>query len=66
MFEHGTTSDGHPLLGLRYLSRLGDDIENWAIFEDSEPHDATTDQIAADDPDLLAALSILDLVMASD
>ena len=36
VFEHGTGGDGHPLLGLRYLSRLGDDIENWAIFEQSQ------------------------------
>ena len=65
MFEHGTAGDGHPLLGLRYLSRLGDDIENWAIFEGSEPHDATSDEIASDDPDLLTALAVLGLAMAS-
>lgn len=65
VFEHGTTGAGHPLLGIHYLSRLGDDIDNWAIFEGSEPHDATTDEIAADDSNLLTALAVLDLVMAS-
>ncbi len=49
MFAHGTTRDGHPLLEIHYLSRLGDDIENWAIFEGSEQHDATTDEIVGDD-----------------
>jgi hypothetical protein len=65
VFEHGATSDGQPLLGIHYLSRLGDDIDNWAIFEGTEPEEATTSDIADDDPDLHAALSVLELVMAS-
>ena len=52
------------MLGIRYLSRLGDDIENWAIFEGTEPYDKRSEEIARDDPDLLAALRTLDLVMA--
>ncbi len=39
MFERGVTTEGEPLLGIRYLSRLGDDIEKWAIFEGTEPYD---------------------------
>jgi hypothetical protein len=47
--------------GIRYRSRLGDDVVNWAIFEPapdaSSPFLATTvAAIEADDPDLQAAL----------
>jgi hypothetical protein len=51
-------------LGIRYLSRLGDDIENWAIFEGSEPYDTASEEITRDDPDLLLALETPGLVMA--
>jgi hypothetical protein len=64
VFERGVTEEGEPLLGIRYLSRLGDDIENWAIFEGTEPYDKRSEEIVRDDPDLLAALQTLDLVMA--
>jgi RES domain len=64
VFERGVTEDGERLLGIRYLSRLGDDIENWAIFEGSDPYDRLSDEISPDDPDLLAALQTLDVVMA--
>ena len=52
MFERGVTEEGEPLVGIRYLSRLGDDIENWAIFEGTEPYDKRSEEIARDDPDL--------------
>lgn len=65
MFQHPDT-DGQQLLGVRYLSRPGDAIENWGIIEGSEPSRATTEDIAEDDPDLLTALKILDLVMTAD
>lgn len=65
VFEHGVGECAAPLLGIRYLSRLGDDIENWAIFEGSEPYDTASDEISRDDPDLLLALEALGLVMAS-
>jgi hypothetical protein len=64
VFERGITTEGEPLLGIRYLSRLGDDIENWAIFEGTEPYDKRFGEIARDDPDVVAALQTLDLVMA--
>jgi hypothetical protein len=64
VFERGVREEGEPLLGIRYLSRLGDDIENWAIFEGTEPYDKLSEEIARDDADLLAALRTLDLVMA--
>jgi hypothetical protein len=65
VFERGVAEDGEPLLGIRYLSRLGDDIENWAIFEGSEPYQKVSEEINRDDPDLLAALGTLDLVMVT-
>jgi hypothetical protein len=64
VFERGATAEGEPLLGIRYLSRLGDDIENWAIFEGTEPYDKVSGEISRDDPDLLVALRTLDLMMA--
>ena len=45
VFERGVAEDGERLLGIRYLSRLGDDIENWAIFEGSEPYDKSSEEI---------------------
>ena len=65
VFERGVTEDGERLLGIRYLSRLGDDIENWAIFEGSEPYEQVSEAISREDPDLLLALETLGLVMAS-
>jgi hypothetical protein len=64
VFERGVTEEGERLLGIRYLSRLGDDIENWAIFEGTEPYDKVSSEIAPGDPDLVEALRTLDLVMA--
>jgi RES domain len=45
--------------------RLGDDIENWAIFEGSELYEKASEKIGRDDPDLVMALEVLGLVMAS-
>ena len=43
--------------------RLGEDIENWAIFEGTEPYDKRSEEIARDDPDLVAALRTLGVAM---
>lgn len=61
VFERGADADGRALAGVRYLSRLGDELENWAIFEGTDPQDATSEPIAHDDEDLAAALAKLDL-----
>ncbi len=55
--------------GIRYRSRLGDDILNWAIFEPAPNGQMplvarTSAEIDADDPDLSAALALLDLTLA--
>ena len=55
--------------GIRYRSRLGDDILNWAVFE-SAPDGAsslvetTSAAIEANDSDLRAALDLLGLALA--
>jgi hypothetical protein len=58
-----------PFAGIRYRSRLGDDVLNWAIFEPApdapSPFGATTStEVEADDPDLRAALGLLGLALA--
>jgi hypothetical protein len=42
--------------GIRYGSRLGDDLTNWAIFEPNEPVDREQEEIQPDDPDLVRVL----------
>lgn len=50
-------------MGICYLSRLGDDIRNWAIFEPNHPYAALSSEIADDDPSLVAALDLLGLTL---
>lgn len=47
--------------GSPHLSRLGDDVHNWALFEPHVSVDQRVELIAPDDPDLDAALALLDL-----
>jgi RES domain len=49
--------------GIRYLSKYGHDIENWALFEPADLTSANAEQIRTDDTDLIAALRLLDLVV---
>jgi hypothetical protein len=60
---------GEPqFAGIAYRSRLGDNIHNWAVFEPpgaASPLSASASEpIAADDPDLRAALAHLGLQLA--
>lgn len=64
VFEHGRAADETPLTGIRYASRLGDELANWAIFEGSEPHAQTSAPIKADDPNLLRALGMYGLELS--
>lgn len=62
VYEQGTCA------GIRYRSRLGDDLLNWAIFEPApegpSPLAATASaEPDADDPDLRAALELLGLTL---
>jgi hypothetical protein len=53
--------------GIRYGSRLGDNLTNWAIFEPNEPRVIESGaEIDPDDPDLRATLEAYDLVLQSD
>jgi hypothetical protein len=59
--------DGAPVFsGIRYASRLGDELTNWAIFEPHEPRHRDVDEIALDDADLVAVLSAYNLVLQHD
>jgi hypothetical protein len=64
LFEHGRDAAGEPVAGLRYLSRLGDDLANWAIFEPNEPSDRESGPIDHGDADLHAVLALFGLALA--
>jgi hypothetical protein len=51
--------------GIRYLSRLGDELTNWGVFEGSELDEVleSDEAIAPDDPDLVSALETLELTL---
>lgn len=57
---------GEPFAGIRYASRLGDEFENWALFEPtaSGPDPLRlprVERVTGDDPDLLRAAALLRL-----
>jgi hypothetical protein len=56
LFERGRDAEGDTVAGVRYLSRLGDEFVNWAIFEPNQPSDATSEPIDRDDDALRAVL----------
>jgi hypothetical protein len=47
--------------GIRYFSKFGYDLENWAFFEPVRILARRTESLKKDDPDLLAALKLLNL-----
>jgi hypothetical protein len=56
VFEHAGGT-GRPLFaGIRYLSRLGDEFVNWAIFEPNEPESTAVTPLDQDDADFREAL----------
>lgn len=65
-----TDADGkQEFNGIQYLSRLGDDLQNWGIFEPADPdtwniiHRDSCEEIDPDDPDLHTALQRLDVTL---
>jgi hypothetical protein len=64
VFETGYDEAGATLAGIRYLSRLGDEIVNWAMFEGADPEGQTNASIERDDPDLSAAMEKFNLAFA--
>jgi hypothetical protein len=61
VFEHGRDEQGVAVAGVRYLSRLGDELVNSAMFEPNEPSDATSESIDRDDVALRAVLERFEL-----
>jgi hypothetical protein len=61
VFEHGRDDVGKAVAGVRYLSRLGDELVNWAIFEPNEPSDARNEAIIPNDEALRVVFERFDL-----
>ena len=61
MFERARDATGEPVAGVRYLSRLGDELVNWAIFETAPPTSTRSEPIAEDDPDLVSVFARIGL-----
>lgn len=55
VFERSTAEGQREFDGIRYLSRYGDEFENWAIFEPAIIDSKASERISPDDPDLLEA-----------
>jgi hypothetical protein len=49
--------------GIRYLSRYGHDIENWALFEPANLTSRQCEPIRPEDPDLIEALRIFNVAV---
>jgi hypothetical protein len=64
IYECTEPAERQQFAGVRYLSRLGDEFENWAVFEPGQPTETATSPIPSDDPDLAAAIERLGLTLA--
>jgi len=61
------TDHGQPAYaGIRYGSRLGDELTNWAIFEPNVPVDCVQEEIEPDDPDLVQVLEDYGLALIKE
>jgi hypothetical protein len=61
LFEQGRDDQGAAVAGVRYLSRLGDELVNWAIFEPNEPSEAKSEVIDREDEALQIVFERFDL-----
>lgn len=66
VYECTDPGERQQFAGIRYMSRLGEEFENWAIFEPGEPSDKATGPIRDDDPDLIDAVQRLGLSLAGE
>jgi hypothetical protein len=67
VFLQTSAGDTPALAGIRYGSRLGDNLANWPIFEPNEPRVLErAAEIDPDDPDLRATLKAYDLVLQGE
>lgn len=65
VFECTDGAGGRAHMGLEYASRLGDEFDNWVVFEPAVPASSSSDDIPLDDPDFVAALERLDLELVT-
>jgi hypothetical protein len=66
-YINAQTSDGRPTFaGIRYASRHGDELTNWAIFEPNEPIDRDAEDLTLHDHDLRAVAASYGLTLTSD
>lgn len=64
VYDHSTPDGRRRYAGVRYASRLGDELANWAIFEPAAVHgdlEHGSGIIQPDDPDLVAAMQLHNL-----
>lgn len=61
-----TEDEARQFAGISYLSKLGDDLTNWAIFEKADITERDSKSIAADDPDLLEAVRLFGITLDDD
>lgn len=65
IYEQANAKGERRFAGVRYLSRVGDEFENWALFEPASVAAVKpAERLRRDDPDLLAALDQLGLVLS--
>jgi hypothetical protein len=65
VYECTDQQGGRAFQGIGYLSRLGDDIGNWAIFEPAEIDVISSLDLVRGDRDLDEALSLLGLTLSA-
>lgn len=65
VFECAVAAGQSQFVGIAYRSRLGDELENWAIFEpsadDARLSGQTSEATHPEDPDFQAALALLQI-----
>jgi hypothetical protein len=65
IYEQADAAGDRRFAGLRYLSRVGDEFENWALFEPASVAAVKpAERLTRDDPDLLSALEQLGLALS--
>lgn len=61
-----TDNESRQFAGITYLSKLGDEFANWAVFEPADITEHGVDPVRADDSDLLRAMELLQIRLADD
>jgi hypothetical protein len=63
VFECSAAGGRRQFDGIHYLSRYGDEFENWGIFEPAIIDSEQPEEIRVDDPDLVEAARRLDVTL---